>query len=281
METGNKIVMMNLSELTHHPKAELGPMLAEDDPQFLAMVASIRERGLDYPILTDSRNRIVDGRHRCRAAKAAGLTEAPVRFVAEDEAATIVLESLAARRHFSKNALAYLSLTLFDDVFSESRKRRIENLKRGNAHNSPKVGNPALRETQGCKTASDVASAMGFSRDTMILAKKVSDLFADKPEFKEEWEPLLLSGKSGFQQILAAHAGREATKGKKKIVHQQMALWDDMVRTVGNRVGYLLKVTNLTMRREKLARLAQALAGLTADDMKFFKSAIRKVEEEQ
>ncbi|MCX6901719.1 MAG: ParB N-terminal domain-containing protein [Verrucomicrobia bacterium] len=270
---------MNLDQLTHHPTADLGPMLAENDPHFLAMIASIRARGLDYPVLIDSKNRIVDGRHRSRAARAAGLSEVPVRQVGDGESATIVGESLMARRHFSKSALAYLLYTLLEPIFAESRKRSLANLNGQKAQETSKAEKLGFRGVEGCKTQADVSSRLGISTDVIGLAGKIHKLFKARPDIKAEYEPLLLGGKAGFQQILAAVAGREATKGKKRVVHQQMLLWDDMVRTISNRIPYIAKITNLTMRREKLARLAQALAGLEPDDMKFFKSSIRKVEE--
>jgi hypothetical protein len=118
------IVYRRLDQLAIHPLAKDMPMLPADAPEMVSLVASIELHGLErQPLVIDGRDRIMDGRHRCAAAKRAGLETVPCIVRAEEEAGSIIIDSLAARRHLTKGALAYVSWPLLDEAAKERAPR--------------------------------------------------------------------------------------------------------------------------------------------------------------
>ncbi len=75
-----------------------------------------------------SKGRVVDGRIRIHAAIVAGLDDVPTAEVAEDEAASVVLQSLLARKHYTKSGRAFLAVPLLDAALAESSRRATEAL---------------------------------------------------------------------------------------------------------------------------------------------------------
>ncbi len=86
--------------------------------EFAALVESIKLHGVREPLRV-SGNFIVDGRHRWLAALEAGVM-VPVREV---DAAEIpdVIQDAVTRRHFSKGALAYMTVILHPEI-ADSKK---------------------------------------------------------------------------------------------------------------------------------------------------------------
>src|SRR5262249_35403475 len=60
------------TELEFHPAANLFPLLEEDSAEFKELVEDIKAHGQQLPILTFE-GKILDGRNRYRACRAAGV----------------------------------------------------------------------------------------------------------------------------------------------------------------------------------------------------------------
>ena len=97
-----------LDALTIHPLLAPVPRLALDAPEMLALIASVETHGVLAPLIVNERAEIIDGRARLIAAQKAGLTEVPCVVVPDEDAATLILDTLCARRHLTKSALAYV-----------------------------------------------------------------------------------------------------------------------------------------------------------------------------
>lgn len=89
-----------------HPVADLFPMLAADELADLA--ASIKEHGLDQPIMLDASGRILDGRNRLAACEMAGV-EPRFETYEADDADDYALRSGNTRRHLSTGARAMIA----------------------------------------------------------------------------------------------------------------------------------------------------------------------------
>jgi ParB-like chromosome segregation protein Spo0J len=81
-----------------HPLANLLPMM--DEGRLAELAADIREQGLIEPIALDDTGRVLDGRNRLRACKAAGVEPRFVTYTGSD-AVAFVLSKNVARRHLT------------------------------------------------------------------------------------------------------------------------------------------------------------------------------------
>jgi ParB-like chromosome segregation protein Spo0J len=187
----------------------------------LALVSDIRERGIDQPIIVDPESQIMDGRHRHRAAKIITLDVVPCIVRDSSEAGEIIRAAIFQRRHYSKSALAWLALPyVIAATFN------------GRAKWAAKAASPWKSELPSdlaqAKTQEQLADELGLSRETLRQAMAVGELFAARPEVREEFLPRLMAGEASFWNILSAVAGRDATKGKARpgLAESQLELFD-------------------------------------------------------
>lgn len=89
-----------------HPVADLFPMLADDELAELA--ESIKQRGLDHPVVLDADGRILDGRNRLAACELAGV-EPRFETYQGDDAEDYALRSGITRRHLTTGARAMIA----------------------------------------------------------------------------------------------------------------------------------------------------------------------------
>jgi len=206
------------NKLTPHPLLAGLPAMDQASAEFESLKQSVADRGIDYPVIIDEQDRILDGRNRTAACALLGRAVPVVRRPAS-EAVEIILSALLHRRHLPKSALAYLALPLLAGAAEVGRQRRLANLNAGKSRNPIESGIG--------KTVEQLASDLGFSADLYEQALKVRKLFANqaKREWREgaktymatarEWfEPQLLRGEIGLGGVIQALAGKDATEGK-------------------------------------------------------------------
>lgn len=207
------MIKAKVEDLRLHPLFKDQPALDMQGEEFLALVDSIEQRGLDYPIIVDQRNRILDGRHRWMAAVKLGLETLPAILRKEEDAVEVMTESLMQRRHFTKGARVYLVIPMLDGYMLSGEKRRFENLKKGDI--SQVLPKPA-QQVSG-RWSVDVAAKLGVSADIVEKAKQLHQIYAKDPEYKAQTEAQLLSGDKGLGALIAGWAGKHATKGKDRV----------------------------------------------------------------
>ncbi len=253
MNANGKIQHINPELLVPHPLTELVPMTAEDESQNVALIESIRERGIDQAILADASYKILDGRHRHRAAKTLKLATVPVVIREETEAASIILDSLLARRHFTKSALAYIALPLYDKAAAEGRQRRTGAKPSGSAF--------AMK-------ASDFSTRLGISKDTFEQARDVRELFAKRPDLKAEFEPKIFSGDMSLWNVRSAAGGRDKTKGVARKDSQRTFedLVGDWIELGVHRLKHWEKIGSKADRLKLTHKAADALVGAFPDE---------------
>lgn len=212
------VYFLNPHGLREHPLLAAIPMLDEASPEFQALKSSIRDRGIDYPIIVDENERIMDGRNRARAAAQVSASCPAIRR-SSHEASEIILSALVNRRHLPKGALAYLTAPIFTEAAEAGRNRRLSNLRVGDSR-SP------IESAIG-KTVDQLAAEMGFSRDLFEQARRVRQLF-EKPEektfhdgprevkatFRAWYEPKILNGEISLGGVIQAIGGKVSTEGK-------------------------------------------------------------------
>ncbi len=125
------------SEREFHPLANLFPLMT--GAAFDDLVADIKANGLREPILLDRRGRILDGRNRYRACRAAGVEPRYVTWEGEGGEAELVLSLNLHRRHLneSQRAMAGARLAKMMEEEATKRKGRHREEKSANLHSFP------------------------------------------------------------------------------------------------------------------------------------------------
>lgn len=222
------LLQLPASELADHPILAHIPVWARAEPEFEALLASIAERGLDYPVLIDSRQQVVDGRNRRNALRVLGRT-VTCRVVADAEAAQIAVASLANRRHLPKGALAYLVAPLLKPAVDEIRERQMANIKAGTARASTES---TLGKTG---TVEDLARSLGFSRDLLFQALDLHKRFEGRDDLRAQFEPHIIAGDYGLGAAIQAIAGKVSTEGKEKKTAAPDVLLTRVLKTLHTR----------------------------------------------
>ncbi len=216
-----KIELVDPSSLSFHP---LLKQLPAPDSELLTSVANdIAERGIDDALIVDEKNRVLSGRVRLKAALAIELPEVPIRRASSADAATIIVQALLQRAHYSKSGLAYLSFPFFAQMLEESRRRRVENLKQGP---------DSTQNVLSGRSAEDLARQAGVSRALFFQAAAVHKAFKKNAQWKAQFEPKILSGELSLGYAINGIAGQESTAGKSRGEVHQLELFGRTVSTL-------------------------------------------------
>jgi hypothetical protein len=181
---GRPIEMRKVGDLAVHPKVALTPELPEDASEWAAIMGMTEERGeILTPLFITPGDEVLDGRHRLKAARKCKLAAVPCLVIEdEDDQARIILDSICARRHYSKSARAYLSLPLIEEAVAEGARRRLNGLKKGGKSPSPdSIG------SRGKNGSAELAAKLGISADYITLARNTAEAFKVADQFLDKW----------------------------------------------------------------------------------------------
>ena len=231
-----------LSELKTHPLLDELPMLPAEHPQMVALVDSMRLHGFwEAEPLVAIRDAeatyIVDGRHRKLAAELAGILDAPVVLVPQDDAEGVALGSLIARRHMSKELMAYMAYPILAGMAKSGKLRTHLNLKIGTK--KPEKANVCRKShvaTIGNGDLETYCGMMGIDRDTYYRAREIRQAFAEHPALRERYEMKMVCGEippSGVRKAIGSLLGniREGDDLKSKRAERQRHIkshWEKM-----------------------------------------------------
>jgi hypothetical protein len=254
MNTTSTVVYLCPKQLKPHPLLNQMPMLQDDDPEYEALLFSIKERGIDYPLILDEHDQILDGRHRQKAALDLSLETVPCIHKPDMEALAVGLESLYARRHYTLDARAYLVVPFLAITLEEAKERRLANLKKGQAKNTQKpalpmkgsrLPAPACRENGLQKYSVETLSVtLGICREILNHARKAHELFKADPKTRAKYEHAILSGEMKLWALFSGEAGGKATKGmprKEKPFKLLFKTWAGNVSYTARRMATLDK----------------------------------------
>lgn len=187
MDTTSKIELRPLAGLRPHPATKHLYTLTADHPVRAALADSMRAHGYDpdKPLTITADGHIVDGRHRFAAAKAAGLDHVPCVVISDDRVQSAILDSIAARKHFTKSALAFEIWPILKPAVEEARRGAANKILRKSLSDS----SPTQSET--CQTIPELAFRYGISQDLLTMAEKVHEAFRADPAFAAEYLPKL------------------------------------------------------------------------------------------
>lgn len=201
---------------THHPTDAIlehallsgVPRWSDGSAELRALADDIAARGIDQPLIVTTRDAdgstdrgtyfLLDGRHRLAAACLAGIAKVPVVVRDDADPTGIVLGTLTQRRHFNKGALAYLCYPVLEATAADG------------------PGRPKKLSIQSTISVPDLCDRCGFGRDLYFQAAKAHEIFRRRPDLREHFEPLILTGQVGLGAAIAGCAGQEATAGKSR-----------------------------------------------------------------
>jgi hypothetical protein len=183
-ETTRQITLRKLADLAVHPKVALTPELNEEASEWAAILGMTEERGeILTPLFITPDDEVLDGRHRLKAARACKLKTVPCLVIEdEDDQARIILDSICARRHYTKSARAYLALPLIEEAVADSARRSLNNLKVGTK--SPKPNSVGFREKNGSE---ELAVKLGINPEYLRLARNTAEAFKHADAFLDKW----------------------------------------------------------------------------------------------
>ena len=154
-----------------------------------ALVSSVQGSGILEPIKVCRVDRaigvfyIVDGRNRWKAAQHAGLSAVPTILVDPSDAPSIIASTVAARRHYTKGATAYLACLLNPEIALEN--------------------SPGRKSRTECAISMDaVAARFAVSLRTLVQASELYRILDENTEFRADAEADIWAG-CGLGGILA------------------------------------------------------------------------------
>lgn len=196
--------------LKTHPAAAAIPDLPP--AQYAALKASIERKGILQPLLVDDAGRVIDGRHRLRAAVELGLEAVPVASIDGADAALIACEAAVARRNLTASGRVLILFTAHPDLQRGGADRRKGNLKRGASR--PDVNSVTSGESKEFATFEALADRYGVPRQYFsVLAEIRAEADA------EEWAVAvrsILENEASIPAVRAGLAGRRPTAGSKR-----------------------------------------------------------------
>lgn len=216
-----------ISHLSVHDAVSLAWEMPDSDPRFASLVESVREHGLIEPLKVTADGKVVDGRHRLRAARAAGLESVECQVVPDHSVGEIAMATLCERRHLvTRGQLAYAAYPLFSRAHKELRERKATAMRSG-------VHQPEEETVEG------YAARVGVSRDTFLQAARLHELFDADPELKREWEPKVMASEEpiGLGACIAGIRGQETSVGRtpqrNSALHNWEVAWRNITRPAG------------------------------------------------
>jgi hypothetical protein len=215
-----KIEIVDPNSLRVHPV--LKDLPAPDSELLTSLALDMEDRGVTAPLVVDEKGRVMDldGRDKLAAALQIKLAELPIIRAASADAATIAVQSLLQRRHYSKSALAYLSFPFFETMLEEARARMV----------SRRFGSPQNRLPGN--TAEGIARQAGVSRALFFQAAEVHKLFKKHPHTREIFESKILDGELSLGYAINGIAGHTSTAGQSRGAEDQLELFGRTVATL-------------------------------------------------
>lgn len=123
------IIMVNPSQLKVHPEIENFPGLSAG--QLLALTNDIRAKGVLDPLRINSKNQVLDGRHRLKIAIELHLPTVPVFIDDESNPIEVAIRTALLKRHFNQSMAAFTLFEYFPGLRSDRQDRQKKFLLRG------------------------------------------------------------------------------------------------------------------------------------------------------
>lgn len=241
--------------------------LAEREPEWRAFLSDVALRGVRDPVVIEKRKEggwwVKDGRNRTAAARENKLADVPA-LVSDEAPERVILGSLAARRHVSKELLAFVALDCYPQMIREG------------------VGRPSKIDTQ-CpfSTLEELSEHIGTHINTLKEAARVHRMFKADPSLRLKWEWRLYAG-TGFQGILAGNAAEAQGPGNGTTTAKASEQLRKYFQSLSSRVTKQwanLASESLEDRAALVADLRLCIAQMPGDALTIISNAIAQQDE--
>jgi hypothetical protein len=180
-----EVIEVATSQLTEHSmQSELSPNMNEK--AWRSFVAGIATNGILQPIVATRGFRVIDGKHRLRAAKELGIESVRVIFedIPEDDIAKYIMETKLSRDDLKKGQKAAIVINLYyEEERQKARERQRENAELLNEKLGRKTNSPKMEDSSSeGETAQILAKKAGIGKSSMYMLLEVKrrrpDLYA-------------------------------------------------------------------------------------------------------
>lgn len=248
------------------PPFQILPELATDD--FNRLKASIRERGVEVPVVVDEDGEIIDGHNRAVIADSLGIEYPTIvrAGLSVHEKRLLAVELNLARRHLTDAQKALMGERIEDDIAALARQRMAE------AGSKAAPGKPATDVTpfQPKRTTDEVARTVGLGSGRTY--ERAKETIATVREQAPELVPFVERGDLDLTDVrrelksrqLPRHIHPEAYAVAAAMTPEQAAAFDaETVRTTEpHAVGKALLDCEVALRRAD-----RLLRGVTDDQI--------------
>ena len=197
--------------LTVHPAAAAIPDLPP--AQYAALKSSIERQGILQPLLVDDAGRVIDGRHRLRAAIELGLDVVPVATVAGDDAALIACDAAVTSRNLTTSGRVLILFLAHPDLQRGGvRETSKANLLRGSA---PNVNYSQSGKSKEFATFAAIAERYGVPREYFSTLAEILAKCRDEDDWRAA-QRMILDDEISIPRVNAGIGGRRSTTGTKR-----------------------------------------------------------------
>lgn len=144
----------------------------------MAILASVRQYGILFPLAIDTQGRLLDGRHRLHAAKHLAIVKVPVLVIDVQDVLTFMFEMKASREHLDDWDRAILAEALQQHLKEKYTAERTKDM------NDVRTGKKPKKE-KGAKRDSRQESADAFNTSTRKV-NSIQKLRKQQPEVYQQ-----------------------------------------------------------------------------------------------
>lgn len=281
--------------LRRHPLQKFIPEPVKESPEWAAFKVGLSAVGPEGipPLVITADGQIMDGKRRWLAARELQWTKVPCLIRDEADAALIMMDSLFGQRDLDRGTKAYIAISMQGEYVKSAENRRLGNLKRGTKTLEFPLFSP--KHSDCASGGDDLADRIGCHRNVVVAAADIFRLFHDpkcegwksfygdgaqakmpplaklqelQKHYREEYEPLLLTGEKTIWKIRPAIAGAlpvHQENNTRQPEQAELKLWDDSLASVGKLAPTWDKLTETNQRdvlatwRRTVKKLPQAL----------------------
>ena len=230
IEGGKKsteVIEVSTAQLTEHSKqAEYSPQMSKK--KWREFVASVAKEGILQPIVVTKGFRVIDGKHRLKAAKELGIENVRVIIeeISEDKIPAYITATKLARDDLKSGQKAALVIRLFYEETSKEAERRKRATQFGNSADSPNLDTPIESE----RTDVALAKKAGIGRSSMAYLLAV---YRNRPDLFEKVFNGEYSINKAYTQMKADEQPEEVEPAEASIEVERKAVEALKVREAG------------------------------------------------